>query len=107
MTSITVASMDPLDIEKQRVNESSTYVSASPEDSVLGTPAPDYTGFFGRLRYYEKVLDRKFGVESQGPERVLPEERTKPNQLIMFCVWASGMSNDLGPVRNFVQQAHT
>ncbi|MCJ1354238.1 MAG: hypothetical protein MMC33_004225 [Icmadophila ericetorum] len=87
--------MDPIDIEKQRVHETSTYVSSSSssEDSIAGTPTPDFTGFFGSLRYYEQVLDRKFGVESQGPARVLPEERTKPNQLIMFCVWASGTMN--------------
>ncbi|KAI4126054.1 MAG: hypothetical protein LQ347_005118 [Umbilicaria vellea] len=44
------------------------------------------------------MLDRKFGVEAHGPERVRPEERKAEyekwsNQAVMALLWASGTMN--------------
>ncbi|MCJ1307022.1 hypothetical protein MMC25_000668 [Agyrium rufum] len=94
--------MDSHDIEKQPAFIASDELSQSSRDSPLEqssgekiSPSLPYkaTGVLGRLRYYEDVLDRKLGVEAQGPERVLPENRNPPNQLLMAFVWASGTMN--------------
>jgi hypothetical protein len=55
-------------------------------------------GFFGTLRHYEAVLDRKFGIESHGPARMMPEDRDPryskwTNQATMALLWASGTMN--------------
>lgn len=54
-----------------------------------------HRGFFGTLRHYEDILDRKLGVESHGPARILPEERDPKygkwsHQIVMAFMWASG-----------------
>lgn len=61
-------------------------------------PTETYSGILGKLRYYENALDRKFGIESQGPARILPEERDPSynrwsNQAVMALMWASGTMN--------------
>ncbi|RAH76350.1 hypothetical protein BO86DRAFT_372975 [Aspergillus japonicus CBS 114.51] len=48
------------------------------------------------LRYYEAVLDRRLGVESSGPERVLPENRQPPKLWYIFVIWASSGTFGLG-----------
>ena len=50
-------------------------------------------GFWPRFRYYEDFMDRKLGIESQSTERVLPEARKPPNQLVMGFMWASATMN--------------
>ena len=56
-----------------------------------------YTTWYGRLfaplRKVEDALDRKLGVEAQGPARVLPDERGKPSFLGMAALWASCVLN--------------
>ena len=87
------------DLEDQKP-EQSTYItttfddaSASSTDALPSATAFKSTGPLARLRYYEAFLDRKLGVESQGPERILPENRNPPNQALMALVWASGTMN--------------
>ena len=50
-------------------------------------------GFWSRFRHYEASMDRKLGIESQSTERVLPEARKPPNQLVMGFMWASAAIN--------------
>lgn len=50
-------------------------------------------GFFARIRYYEELLDRKLGIESHSLDRVQPENRFKPNPLVMAFMWASATMN--------------
>ncbi|KAI9926772.1 hypothetical protein ASPWEDRAFT_143114 [Aspergillus wentii DTO 134E9] len=50
-------------------------------------------GFFARVRYYEKLLDRKLGIESNSLDRVHPEGRHPPNSLAMAFMWASATMN--------------
>jgi hypothetical protein len=57
-----------------------------------------HRGFFGTLRHWEGVLDRKFGIEAHGPARILPEERDPKyakwsHQFVMWAMWASGTMN--------------
>lgn len=57
-----------------------------------------HKGLLGTLRHYEALLDRKLGVESHGPARILPEERDPAfgkwnNQIVMALMWASGTMN--------------
>jgi purine-cytosine permease-like protein len=75
------------------------YLSASPSSSDQNLPpTPTKRGFLGTLRHYEEVLDRRLGVESSGPARILPEERDPAyskwnNQIVMALMWASGTMN--------------
>ncbi|PYH91938.1 hypothetical protein BO71DRAFT_384493 [Aspergillus ellipticus CBS 707.79] len=50
-------------------------------------------GIFGRMLYYEELLDKKMGIESHSLDRVLPEERQPPNTLAMAFIWASATMN--------------
>ncbi|KAK5661466.1 hypothetical protein OQA88_11367 [Cercophora sp. LCS_1] len=55
-------------------------------------------GFLGTLRYYEGVLDKKLGVETQAVTRKRPEDRDPAfrawhNQAVMFLLWLSSTSN--------------
>jgi hypothetical protein len=57
-----------------------------------------HEGFLGTLRHYEDLLDKKLGVESHGPARILPEERDPAfgkwnKQIVMALMWASGTMN--------------
>lgn len=56
-------------------------------------PPPPPRGILATLRHYEALLDEKLGVEKGGPARILPEERSRPNQAIMALMWASGTMN--------------
>ena len=60
--------------------------------------AAAHKGFLGTLRHYEKLLDKKIGVEAHGPARILPEQRDPAygkwsNQIVMALMWASGTMN--------------
>ena len=81
------------DLEDQKGEPTTFYTAeiSSNNSSTFDSSQP--TGILGRLRHYESVLDRRLGVEAQGPERVLPENRNPPNQLLMALVWASGTMN--------------
>lgn len=50
-------------------------------------------GFFGQIRYYEELLDRKLGIESHSLDRVHPENRISPSPLVMAFMWASATMN--------------
>lgn len=87
--------MSSEDIEKKDV--SATFVA---EDSSSGNDfaSAEKHGILGKLRYYESLLDKKLGVEAEGPARMLPEERDPAynkwqNQAIMALMWASGTMN--------------
>lgn len=63
-----------------------------------GDAALHPNGFLATLRHYEDLLDKKMGVESQGPARMLPEDRDPAyskwsNQIVMALMWASGTMN--------------
>lgn len=91
--------MEPMPISEKPVAE--TTIASDHSSNTSSTPTatpPKHGGILGRLCYYEAVLDRKFGVEAQGPERVLPEDRkpeyeTWSNQAVMALLWASGTMN--------------
>ncbi|KAJ6160887.1 hypothetical protein N7470_004283 [Penicillium chermesinum] len=51
------------------------------------------SGFFGTIRYYEGLLDRKLGIESNSLERVHPENRKSPSPVVMAFMWASATMN--------------
>ena len=59
-------------------------------------------GFWSRFRHYKTFMDRKLGIESQSTERVLPEARKPPNQLVMGFMWASATMNLSSLVMGFV-----
>jgi len=88
--------MTALKDEKATVIES---LSSDPSDLSSAevqfdtAPPPPPSGVLARLRHYEAILDEKLGVEKNGPARILPEERSKPNQAIMALMWASGTMN--------------
>ncbi|KZF23685.1 hypothetical protein L228DRAFT_210277 [Xylona heveae TC161] len=42
------------------------------------------------MRYWESWMDRKLGIESAATDRVLPENRNPPSQIVMALLWASG-----------------
>jgi hypothetical protein len=86
----------------EQVSAEKPYIT--PESSSLEAELPSnlqniaHHGFFGTLRHYETILDRKFGVEAHGPARILPEERNPvynkwSNQAVMALMWASGTMN--------------
>lgn len=57
-----------------------------------------HRGILGTLRHYEDLLDKKIGVESHGPARILPDARDPAyskwnNQIVMALMWASGTMN--------------
>ena len=79
-----------------------TVISTVPSDSVASesasaefdtAPPPPPSGILARLRHYEALLDDKLGVEKNGPARILPEDRKRPNQAIMALMWASATMN--------------
>jgi hypothetical protein len=89
--------MSSSDIEKEGVKP---YVSGVDEDPELPPHLQKIAqkGFFGTLRHYEALLDKKLGVEAHGPARILPEERDPAyskwsNQIVMALMWASGTMN--------------
>lgn len=72
---------------------SDNYEAYAAENPVNDVYATWYGRLFSPLRRAEKVLDRKLGVEAQGPARVLPNEREKPQYWNMISLWASGTMN--------------
>lgn len=89
-----MASMNILDDK----GEKPTVISFVPSDlssevEFDTAPPPPPRGVLARLRHYEAILDHKLGVEKNGPARILPEDRTSPNQAIMALMWASGTMN--------------
>lgn len=57
-----------------------------------------HKGFFGTLRHYELLLDKKLGIEAHGPARIPPEMRDPAygkwnKQIVMALMWASGTMN--------------
>ncbi|CAG7920334.1 unnamed protein product [Penicillium olsonii] len=50
-------------------------------------------GFFAKIRYYEELLDRKLGIESHSLDRVHPEDRHPPSDVVMAFMWASATMN--------------
>jgi hypothetical protein len=50
-------------------------------------------GILSRLRFYEQVMDRKLGLETNGPERILEENRHPPKDIVMIVMWASATMN--------------
>ena len=93
----TSASTGPNDISEKPIAPPTIVSEDISSDSSSPTPAK-HGGILGRLCHYEAILDRKFGVEAQGPERILPQDR-KPeyekwsNQAVMALLWASGTMN--------------
>lgn len=84
LSSITMAVSDQ-DMEKKVQPELAVaVVEADPVKS---------RGFFGRIRYYEELLDRKLGIESHSLDRVHPEDRNSPSPLVMAFMWASATMN--------------
>lgn len=93
---------DALDMEEKAGAEKTTYTTTSLSDDDASRPvAPSPVrehGILAKMRYYENALDRRFGIESHGPARVLPEERDPAygswsNQATMALLWASGTMN--------------
>lgn len=88
-----------LDEEKRAASTTSIDTSNSSKDEVqINTSLENYSGFLGKLRYYEDALDRKFGIESHGPARIMSEARDPSynkwsNQAVMALMWASGTMN--------------
>jgi hypothetical protein len=89
--------MSSSDLEKEGAKP---YVSALDEDPDLPPQLRGvaHRGFFGTLRHYEALLDKKLGVESHGPARILPEDRDPEfgkwsKQIVMALMWASGTMN--------------
>lgn len=76
--------------------EFTAHADSSDEVVYNNTVVKQDNGIFSKLRYYEALLDKKLGVESQAIDRKLPEDR-KPvpwhDQLNMFFLWASGTMN--------------
>ena len=75
-----------------------TAVASDSSSSEVETPYVRKRGFLGYLCHCEAVLDRKFGIEAFGPERILPEDRKAEyqkwsNQAVMALLWASGTMN--------------
>lgn len=93
------ASPDPHPLGEKPIAQSNLTSDHSSDDSSGPGPAPTkHSGILGRLRHYEAILDRRFGVEAQGPERVLPADRKAEyaqwsNQAVMALLWASGTMN--------------
>ena len=67
--------------------------TALKEEPAVEEPLVKPHGFWAKFRYYEHVLDRRLGIESNSVERVLPENRKPPNQVVMCFMWASGTMN--------------
>ena len=71
--------------------------STSPTSSTSAAPMPDdmerVSGFTARLRVYESMLDRKFGVEMVIPTRISDEKRVAPRSWAILAMWASGTMN--------------
>jgi len=92
---------DLFDEEKARGITTTTITSSDSSKDERQSPSAtveEYSGILGKLRYYENALDRKFGIESHGPARILPEARDPSynkwsNQAVMALMWASGTMN--------------
>ncbi|KAJ5329747.1 hypothetical protein MYU51_011835 [Penicillium brevicompactum] len=50
-------------------------------------------GVLAKIRYYEEMLDRKLGIEAHSLERVHPEDRHPPSDVVMAFMWASATMN--------------
>ncbi|KAI9820760.1 MAG: hypothetical protein M1827_005130 [Pycnora praestabilis] len=85
--------MDSLDHEEKFVQATIVAPIQSDVSSEEADSLNRKSGFLGRLRYYESVLNRKLGVEAHGPNRILPEDRKPPHTIVMFAMWASGTMN--------------
>jgi hypothetical protein len=75
---------------KTGVVATTTTTSSSP---VVQETYFSQTGIFATLRHYEALLDAKLGVESHGPDRILPEARNPPRTWVMAFIWASATMN--------------
>ena len=95
--------MSPHEYPEEKGQES-TVVSSVPYDALPSeietesaefdtAPPPPPSGILARLRHYEALLDKKLGVEKNGPARILPEDRKPPNQAVMALMWASATMN--------------
>ncbi|CAI7583973.1 unnamed protein product [Penicillium bialowiezense] len=73
------------DIEKKIQHEPT--VSAVEQDPVKPK------GLLAKIRYYEEMLDRKLGIESHSLDRVHPEDRHPPSDVVMAFMWASATMN--------------
>ncbi|PYH46394.1 putative nucleoside transporter [Aspergillus saccharolyticus JOP 1030-1] len=60
---------------------------------VEAQPLVKPAGFFPKVLYYEALLDKKLGIESNSIERVTPEKKQPPNSLAMALIWASATMN--------------
>ena len=68
-------------------------LATEPEVASFDQENSEQRGLLARVRYYERWLDRKLGLESLGIDRVHPEDRKPPNPLVMAFMWASGTMN--------------
>jgi len=91
--------MASADLEEKAIKET-VFSDASSEEPELPPNLQKiaHRGILGTLRHYESILDRKLGVESHGPARILPEARDPAyakwsNQIVMALMWASGTMN--------------
>ncbi|CAG8225709.1 unnamed protein product [Penicillium salamii] len=73
------------DIEKK--------VQSEPTVSAVDQEPVKPRGFFAKIRYYEELLDRKLGIESHSLDRVHPEDRHPPSDVVMAFMWASATMN--------------
>lgn len=68
-------------------------LATEPEVASFDQENSEQRGLLARVRYYERWLDRKLGIESLSIDRVHPEDRKPPNPLVMAFMWASGTMN--------------
>lgn len=98
-TSPPTASLDPHPLSEKPIPQSNLTSHHSSDSSSGPGPAPTkHNGILAHLRHYESILDRRFGVEAQGSERILPADRKAEyaqwsNQAVMALLWASGTMN--------------
>lgn len=74
-------------------NEKLPHVAISTDQYVSREDVLAKRGFLGKLRYYEARMDEKMGVESHGPDRILPEEKQPGNPIVMMFMWWSATMN--------------
>ena len=94
-----MATTPDIDVEKHDAHAHVSVTSSSPsrldsraskeEEEAAGVQVTRFgsTGVLARLRGWEAVLDRRLGVESHGPDRILPEARESPR---LWVIWAVG-----------------